>query len=145
MPERIYLDANIYLDYFLDRKDSLKPLGEFAFKLLNEAVNCKFFVIISNETLREVCKVLRKTEEGVWATFFSDLVEFDKISIIFSSSENEQKAKEFSRKFRLHFADSLHLVLAVESKAILVSRDKHFEGLKDSFAVKTPEELLASM
>lgn len=45
---KIYLDTCIYLDYLMDRKDNLRPLGEFAFQLLKRTFECEFEIIISD-------------------------------------------------------------------------------------------------
>ena len=52
--QKILLDTNIYLDFYLDRKDNLKPLGEFAFNLIRETVSCKYFVLITDAHLKEM-------------------------------------------------------------------------------------------
>ena len=37
METLIYPDTNFYIDYFEDRRDNIRPLGEFAFSVLKRA------------------------------------------------------------------------------------------------------------
>lgn len=53
MEEKYYLDACIWRDYFENREDRFRPLGEWAFRLvnyhyINEMASC--FKDVSNET-----------------------------------------------------------------------------------------------
>ena len=72
MGEKFYLDTAIWRDYFEDRKDGIRPLGEFAFQFLK---NCE----------KKGCKVL-----------YSELVVYElkrdysdeKIKMVFSSFQN---------------------------------------------------------
>jgi len=43
----IYLDTNIYMDYFENRSDGLRPLGDFAFNLLRRCFECEFSIASS--------------------------------------------------------------------------------------------------
>ena len=54
MQRLIYLDTNIYLDYFENRTDKLKPLGEFAFRIIKRAIDCEFKIVISSIILAEI-------------------------------------------------------------------------------------------
>jgi len=48
MSTRIYVDANIYLDYLEERTDRIRPLDEFAFKIFRRALECEFEIVISD-------------------------------------------------------------------------------------------------
>jgi len=142
MSQKIYLDTNVYLDYYLDRKDCMRPLGEFAWLLYNEAVSCKFVVLISPDVIRELRNVLSINEQDIWSKILKGLKNANKIIEIHSDNELDSKAKNLSRKQNIPIIDSLHLILAAENQAILVTRDSHFENLKELFAIKKPEELI---
>ena len=142
MSRKLYLDTNFYLDYFLDRKDNLKPLGLYASKLYSEAVSCRFQVLISEIVVEELCKVLKISESLVWEKILGGLKAREKISQICFNEEAKQNAGFFSEKFNLPAVDSVHLALASGNNAILVTRDRHFDCLKDSFKIQAPEELV---
>mgnify|MGYP006296621571 FL=1 len=56
MSELIYIDTNIYIDYFLNRKDNLRPLGDFAHELFIKTSQCKYKIIISDWLEKELTK-----------------------------------------------------------------------------------------
>jgi predicted nucleic acid-binding protein len=60
--------------------------------------------------------------------------------------EAEKEDVELSRKIirerGLHFPDSLHAALAIRARAIIVTRTKHFELVKNLVEVRKPEDLL---
>jgi hypothetical protein len=60
----MYLDTNIYLDYWESRRDSLRPLGEFAFSIIRRAVECEFEILISNLFLHELKERIKEEEIG---------------------------------------------------------------------------------
>ena len=142
MPQRIYLDANIYLDYFLDRSDNVLPIGLYASKLLNEAVSCKYLVLVSKTVIDEICKVLRIEESAVFEKIFPDLIEANKILNVELTKEVKARAQEFQKSKNIPLIDSFHLAFALENEAILVTRDNHFEELRNHFQIKAPEELI---
>lgn len=61
---------------------------------------------------------------------------------VFSNKKQFGKAKDLFKKRDLPLFDSLHALLAREQKAIMVTRDKHFEKLKDIIIPRKPEELI---
>lgn len=140
--ERLFLDTNIFLDFYFDRKDSLKPLGEFAFRLIQEAINCKYFVLTSETNIKEICKVTELSLEDVWDRILSDLSKANKIKVIDFSQKQYEEAKEISAKENLPIADCIVAILAKDNNATVVSRDWHHEELLDIVEVTTPEELL---
>ena len=71
MEQFIYIDTNVWIDFWEDRRDNIRPLGEFAFQLLKKAYECKYRIIVSGlvideldlfyskETIIEIMKNLR--------------------------------------------------------------------------------------
>lgn len=52
----IYCDTNVYLDYFFDRRDNIRPLGEFAHQVIQRALGCEFYIVISDWVITELNK-----------------------------------------------------------------------------------------
>ena len=54
MQQKFYLDTAIWRDYFEDRRDGIRPLGEFAFQFLKncEKKGCK--VLVSDTVILEL-------------------------------------------------------------------------------------------
>ena len=135
------VDSNIFLDYYLDRKDSMLPLGEFAFRFFKEAIECKYLILVCETNIAELGRVLRKKQNDLWKTVFSDLAEANKIRLIKYSEKQLAEAKEISCTKGIPLNDCLFAVLARDNKAILISRDKHLNLLPDLADVRKPEEL----
>ena len=51
---KIYCDTNIYLDFFLQRKDYLRPLDEFAYQIFRRVGEGEFTLVISDHLLYEL-------------------------------------------------------------------------------------------
>ncbi|MFH1752140.1 MAG: PIN domain-containing protein [archaeon] len=136
MAHLFYLDTSIWRDYFEDRKNHIKPLGELAFQFLKECKKRRFKLVYSDLVVFE----LKKS--------YSD----EKIKQLFSPFADNLVLAEISEKQRLeavklesikdaHKADILHAIIARDEKAVLVSRDKHFDCLTDIVEVLKPEEV----
>lgn len=57
---KFYLDTNIWIDYFENRSDGLRPLGEFAFQFLKKVVETNSVIYYSDLVKTELNKVLTK-------------------------------------------------------------------------------------
>ena len=134
--KKFYLDTNIWLDYFQNRSDGLKPLGEFAFQFLKKAIESNSIIYYSDLVLDELIKIIgeEKTNEGL---------EQYKTILIFVciNSLDFFEANKIHNLTRLHSADALHAAISKRLGATLISRDKHFFEI-DSIDVCLPEDVL---
>jgi predicted nucleic acid-binding protein len=135
----LYLDTNIYLDYWGDRKDNLRPLGEFAHILIQRAISCEFVICYSNLVFFELCKYCNLPEEVVFEEVFGHLAQAGKLRFITYTYEPE--ATRLAQERKLSKPDAIHAVIAEKCNAILVSRDNHLLTLGDQIRVMRPEEL----
>ena len=131
------MDTSIWRDYFEDRKDNIKPLGEFAFQFLKncERKNCK--VLYSGLVVQELKSDYSKERVSeVFSSFRQFLV---KVSI---SNEQIFEARKVSASIKeTHVKDVLHAVLARDNKAVMITRDKHFDALIGFVEVAKPEDI----
>lgn len=133
MAELIYIDTNVWIDFFLDRKDKLRPLGDFAFELIQKSLSCKYFIVVSDWLIRE----LKFTDHlDSFKQLEKELVKHEKVVYVKSSFEDFSIAKE-----KKNWHDALHEILALKSGAdYLVTRNiKDFEG--NIIPVVFPENL----
>ena len=137
-PKRFYLDTAIWRDYFEDRSDGVRPIGEFAFRFLK---NCEMrccMVLYSEVVVHELKRDY--SDEKIMQVFssFSHFIELVPVSAgQYSEAEKLARIKKES-----HTSDILHAVIARDSKAVLVTRDFHFETLRDIVDIKLPEEVI---
>lgn len=133
MAELIYIDSNVYLDYLLNRKDKLRPLGDFAFELLRKVISCKYEILISDLVLDELNNHADEDE----IQKITDLIKV-KMRLIRRDDKDVFEAKKISKKEQ---RDALHYVLAKKGGAkIIVTRNtEHFYF--SELEVKFPENL----
>ncbi len=135
---RYYIDACIWRDYFEDRKDKFRPLGEWAFQLLKKIVDDEDVVVISDHLLEELQKYI--SEEKVEAMM--KIIPKELMMEFHDGIMQYREARYLSCKFNLPEEDAKHLLIAQETDAILVTRDHHFDHLKTRFDIYLPEELI---
>jgi len=137
MLQKFYLDTAIWRDYFEDRKDGIKPLGEFAFQFLKNCQKNSCKVLFSDLVVEEL-KGDYSDERiaGLFSPFEDILVK------VFLSDEQISEARKISSLVKeTHFKDALHSVLARDNKAVMVTRDKHFDVLADIVEIAMPEDI----
>ena len=137
MRQKFYLDTAIWRDYFEDRKDGIRPLGEFAFQFLKNCEKKGCIVLYSEVVVHEL---RRDYSDERIKQVFSSFWHFLEIVPIFD--EQYLESKKLSRiKTESHESDVLHAILARDNKAVLITRDFHFETLRDIVEIKAPEEV----
>jgi len=137
MTRKYYLDTSIWMDYYEDRKDPSKDIGECAFKLLCKLLASNSKIVVSSFLLRELEAAYSLDKIRGLALPFEKLME--RVDV---SDEQREEAKKVAEERKLPKGDVIHAILARDNKAILVSRDKHFQLLKDICKVVKPEEII---
>jgi len=139
MEKRYYIDTSIWRDYYENRADNLRPLGEWAFeffKKMNEERNIVLFsdlvveellIEYSRDEIEEILRILHRGGA------------LKKVEI---SAVQQEEARKFAADLKIPRKDALHAILARDNGAILVTRDAHFLQLKEVVEVKKPEELI---
>ena len=137
--KRFYVDSNIWLDFALDRKDNIRPLGELAFQFFRKAVREKWQILYSDIVLRELGKEL--TKEEIWQRCFKMVSDENLLGKAMVSVEQEKEAEKISKQQKVPFADAAHAIIARDNNAVVVSRDAHFGNLFKVVKSFLPEEL----
>lgn len=138
---KCYVDTHIFIDYYLDRKNHFRPLGEFAFNFIRNAASCKYHVLISSFNLIELSDNLKMSEQDLWEKVLNLLYEAGKITVVEVSDAQRAESRKISKERKIAIADALFAILARDNNAILISRDIHHDEVKDFVEVKKPEEL----
>lgn len=136
----IYLDTNIYIDYFDGRVDRLRPLGEFAYQILRRTFECEFTIVTSSLVIDELAY------NGYLEKFKALLAELQskqklvRVNILPSDGE---RAKRITNERGTSFNDTLHAVVAQRMHVdYFVTRNlKDFQELLDLVEVTLPENL----
>jgi len=127
MQKKFYLDTAIWRDYFEDRSDGIRPLGEFAYQFLRNCGKKGCKVLYSSLVVQELRSDYSKERVAeVFSSFRHILAE---VSI---SNEQIAEANKVSLSAKgTHLKDALHAILARDNKAIMITRDRHFDALTD--------------
>jgi len=135
MPEKIYLDTNIYLDYFENRHDNIRPLGFFAYNLIRRCIEGKFKIVISDWVVEEFGKVGNQCKID---DLIKTLKKQDSIIIVKTNSQDLLKSKEYK-----NWTDALHIILAIKAGAdYFVTRNtKDFLNFQNSINIVLPENI----
>ena len=136
MSTRIYVDANVYLDYLEERTDGIRPLDEFAFQLFKRTFGCEFEIVMSDWALQEL--QIEKEIKSKSECLFDDLKKAGKLVIAKRTPEDERRA-------RLHrnWQDALHVMIAtrMNCKTIVTRNTGHFLEFSSLIQAKLPENL----
>jgi predicted nucleic acid-binding protein len=111
---KLYVDANIYLDLFLNRKGKYTDFAQEANTIFRRAKSCEFEIIISDVVAVEVTKRVSVDSIKELRSFLGI-----KVHSVRKASMDELCA----RSFHTHRADALHIVLAERYADCIITRN----------------------
>lgn len=133
-----YLDACIWRDYFENRSDRFRPLGEWAWMLIKKIIKEDNLFVLSDHLMNELKKHYSQEE----LTKFFEIIPQVLIIKIETYEKQSKEALKIKNRLKIPFGDALHAVLARDNNAIIVTRDKHFYELTREVIIKKPEDLI---
>jgi len=136
---KFYLDTCIWRDYYENRSDKFRPLGEWAAELINRAKKGADFIIYSDAVIKELSNYYSPGEIQKILSIAKDRGFLIKANV---APWQCLEARKVSTKRGVSFGDALHAIIARDNCAVLISRDKHFLELSDIAPVRKPEELI---
>jgi predicted nucleic acid-binding protein len=135
---KYYIDACIWRDYLEDRTDKFRPLGEWAFRLIKKIVEEESFIMFSDLVKIEL-RIAYSEDE------IKRMLEIAPPHLLIRLEGSPHQIREaiaISKQLSIPKNDALHAILARDSDATLITRDKHFCELTDRINVKKPEDLI---
>ena len=138
MQKRYYFDTSIWLDFFEDRDEPNLPKGEYVKSLIKNIIKENGKIIYS-EAIKNEMLVLGYSRNEIENLF---LPHKRNLIYIYTNKKQFGKAKDISQKRNLPLFDAFHAILARDNKAILITRDKHFNKLTDICKYKKPEDFI---
>lgn len=112
-------------------------MGEFAFQFLKSCEKKGCTVFYSEAVVHEL---KRDYSDEKIKQVFSSFEHF--LEIVPISNEQYLESKKLAKvKTESHESDILHAILARDSQAMIITRDFHFESLRDIVEIKAPEEV----
>ena len=139
MEKKYYIDTSIWIDYYENRRDNLRPLGDWAFELFKKIRASNEIALYSDLVVDELLE--KFTEAEVWQ-IFNILATGGQLKRLAAKNEQIREAIAIARELKTPYKDTLHAILARDNSAILVTRDKHFMLLNKITKIRKPEELI---
>ena len=135
---RFYVDTCIWIDFYENRfSKSGSPIGKYASELFMKLSKKKATILFSDLTIKEMKKLFREGEVESLLGVVSLLFVLEKAKIINSDYE---ESVNLALERNVPRPDALHAILARNNDAVLVTRDAHFQKLRDIVRVIKPEE-----
>ena len=134
---KYFVDTLIWRDYYENRKDRFRPIGEWAFEFFKIAIRTNSLILYSDIIEKELGKDYNPKEIADILKIITKTELLKRIEII---PKQFKEAAILSKNRKVPFGDALNAILARDNNAILVSRDHHFEELKDIAIAQTREK-----
>lgn len=139
---KIYLDANIYVDYLLGQKSE-----ELAAEAFRRCIGCSF-KIVSSPTVVEEAILACKGNTILMQNLWDSLKKAGKLSIVQKDAATVQEAILLNEKTGKKYGrnDFIHAILAAEHADAFVTRDlKFMPSAREIVHAETLEEFLSSL
>jgi predicted nucleic acid-binding protein len=138
---KAYVDSNIFLNVWFEEMIRINPVFYYSNRFLNEVINCKHEIVISDLTIHELSLKTKMEEKEILNEYLKEFIILNKIEILKTTSDNKKKAGELRKNTRIHLKDALHTVIAMQEKCVIITRDKDFQKVKDKIKIFKPEEI----
>lgn len=135
---KYYVDTSIWRDLHENRRDNLRPLGEWAFELFRKIRTNKDIALYSDIILNELLTYFNLNEINA---LFQNKLPLNALKKVDIYECQTKEARILSKTLGIPWADCLHAILARDNDAVMVTRDAHFWQLSDIANVKKPEDL----
>lgn len=120
MSELIYIDTNVWLDYFFNRDSGILSPAEISFELFKRSVSCEFYIVISSPLIFELEKYIDENKLKAHLEWLEPKLIRINLTLL-----EEKEAK----KLPIHYPDCVHLFISQKYSAKLVSNDKELQKL----------------
>lgn len=141
MVQKFYLDTGIWRDYYEDRRDNMRPLGEFAFNFLRACLEKKIPVLVSDAVVIELRRYFPQEKVDEIFSFFKGII----VNMTVTPEQYSEARKELAKRLKvgnkLPFDDVLHAVVAKHHGAVLIARDNDFDFLHEIVEIEKPEDV----
>jgi len=135
MTEGFYFDTSIWIDFHEKRGGN----GKLALKLILKIINNNLKIAYSDLHIREF-KNLNYTLDEINSIL--SIIKPKNSKRVHIYREQIKEATKLNRQRKIPKKDALHAILSRDNDLQLISRDRHFERLKDITIVKKPEDFI---
>lgn len=135
MAEKFYFDTSIWLDYYEKRGKN----GESALELINKIIKENHIILCSSLVIKELKNL------GYFLSEINDIFSVAKpnnIRLVNITKEQVKEMRKLTLQRNVPKRDAFHAILARDNEAQLITRDYHFQKLKDITIPKLPEDFI---
>jgi len=139
MQKKFYPDTLVWRDYYEDRRDGIRPLGEFAFRFLKWCAEKGHVLLVSDTVVMELNVYFPEEKvKQIFSSFESSIQ-----NVVATQEQiSEAKTEWIKRNRELPLKDVIHVVVAKHHNAVLISRDRHLlDELSEIVEVLKPEDV----
>lgn len=133
--ENFYFDTSIWLDLYENRGIN----GLYAKKLLEKLILENKTIFYSDINIVEL-KKLKFSEYEINQIF--RIAKSGKLKQIHVNKLQIEESNILAKQRNVPMRDAMHSILARDNESILLSRDYHFDSLKDISITNKPEDLI---
>ena len=139
--QRVYLDTNVFINYLYD--GARVDLVEASEAVFDAVVACRYFLVVSDVTVREMVKVTGFSWDEVFERVFKPYVALGKLEFVRLSGEAAEEATFYSSTFGVHMLDAFHMALASLHRCLLVTFDRDLKeaAIRSGVKVFDPRDL----
>lgn len=130
-----YFDTSIWLDFYEKRGKN----GEAALRLIVKIIKEGGIILYSDVIIKELEKLGYLSNEVI--EIFS-IAKPEHIKMVQVHKRQIEEAERLALLRDIPKRDSLHAIIAKDNEANLITRDYHFQKLKDIIVSKLPEDYL---
>jgi predicted nucleic acid-binding protein len=139
---KLYLDTSVLLSLLIDEEKNGVRLGENVARLLDQAADGKYQIMISEHTVNELLKAGVPREYTDQA--LRPMLLLNGGDLLLANEDILRAAMKVHRVSEIPFMLALHIVFAQRNNAVIVSRDfEMLHGARTIAGVMKPEDLLA--
>ena len=141
---KVYVDSNIFLNVWFEEMLRLSPAFYYSRRILDAILECKFLLVISDLTLKELSRRTNLSREVIVEQYLRPYEMVEKLTVIETTKDMIREASSISRRHRLHASDALHALVAKNEDCVLVTRDEELRTTARRIGVRAalPEDLI---
>ncbi len=140
---KIYVDSNVFLNVWFEEMLRFSPAFYYSRKLLDGVLACRFWLVVSDLTVKELSKKTNLSREVIMEEYLGPFEMVEKLTVVETTEKMIREAGSVGRRYGLHASDALHAFVAKNENSVLVTRDEELRttARRMGLRVVLPEEL----
>lgn len=140
----VYVDSNVFLNVWFEEMAKFGQIFYSSKRLLEQVIECRFVLVISELTVRELAKRTGLPRETLMGEYLKPFEMVDKLRVVKVTRRVAEDAVQLSGAYGIHKTDALHAIMAMSADCVLVTRDDELIQAANRYGVRAlrPEEII---